>query len=143
MRQRLRSDRGASAVEFALVLPLLLLLVVGIAEFGRAYNVQISLSAAAREGVRVAAISTKDNPVPEAQNRTQDTLFASSISQSDVSVEFGQFTVENTFEPTPGATRCATNLVAQVKVTHNFTMLTGLLGEGFELDGTGVMRCGG
>jgi len=49
---RARSDRGAAAVEFALVAPILILLVVGIAEFGRAYNVQNSLSAAAREGVR-------------------------------------------------------------------------------------------
>ena len=51
-----RGDRGAAAVEFALVMPLLLLLVFGIIDFGRAYNMQIMLTQAAREGVRVAAL---------------------------------------------------------------------------------------
>ena len=47
---------GAAAVEFALVVPLLLVLVLGIAEFGRAYNMQTTLSGAAREGVREMAL---------------------------------------------------------------------------------------
>jgi Flp pilus assembly pilin Flp len=40
MRQRLRDERGASAVEFAFIVPLLIVLVLGIAEFGRAFQVQ-------------------------------------------------------------------------------------------------------
>src|SRR4029453_14594446 len=56
MRTRLRDERGASAVEFAFIVPLLILLVLGIAEFGRAFQVQGTLSAAAREGVRVMAL---------------------------------------------------------------------------------------
>lgn len=51
-----RSDDGAAAVEFALVMPLLFLLLFGIIDFGRAYNMQLALTQAAREGVRVAAI---------------------------------------------------------------------------------------
>ncbi len=49
-------DRGAAAVEFALILPLLVVLVFGITEFGRAYFVQTTLSGAARDGVRVMAL---------------------------------------------------------------------------------------
>jgi Flp pilus assembly protein TadG len=49
-------DRGAAAVEFALVVPILLTLVIGIIEFGRAYNIQTTLSNAARDGVRVMAL---------------------------------------------------------------------------------------
>ena len=60
MRRRLaRSaarDRGAAAVEFALLLPVLLLLVFGIIDFGRALNAQITLTQAAREGARIAAL---------------------------------------------------------------------------------------
>src|SRR3954471_20473301 len=56
MRQRMRDERGASAVEFAFIVPLLIVLVVGIAEFGRAFQVQGTLSAAAREGVRTMAL---------------------------------------------------------------------------------------
>ena len=53
----LRSERGAAAVEFALVLPVLIVLVLGIVEFGRAFQVQSTLAAAAREGVRIVAHS--------------------------------------------------------------------------------------
>src|ERR1039458_5924651 len=49
-------ERGAAAVEFALLLPVLLLLVFGIVDFGRALNAQITLTQAAREGVRLAAL---------------------------------------------------------------------------------------
>ena len=46
---------GASQlVEFAFVFPLLLVLVVGIADFGRAYNLKQKLNNAAREGTRIA-----------------------------------------------------------------------------------------
>ncbi len=50
------SDAGAAAVEFALVLPFLLLIVFGTIDFGRAWNAQITLTQAAREGVRVLAL---------------------------------------------------------------------------------------
>jgi hypothetical protein len=55
VRRRLR-DRGAAAVEAALTIPLLLLLVFGIIDFGRMLNAQISVAAAAREGARAEAV---------------------------------------------------------------------------------------
>ena len=56
MTKRRRDDRGAAMVEFALILPLLLMLLMGIIEFGRAYNTQVSIQAAAREGARELAL---------------------------------------------------------------------------------------
>jgi Flp pilus assembly protein TadG len=50
------AEGGASAVEFALVLPMLLLLVFGTIEFGLAYNRQQAFHAAAREGARLVAV---------------------------------------------------------------------------------------
>jgi Flp pilus assembly protein TadG len=47
--------RGAAAVEFAVVLPLLLMLLVGVWELGRIIHVQIILNNAARDGARLAA----------------------------------------------------------------------------------------
>lgn len=47
--------RGVAAVEFAAVLPLLLLLLVGIWELGRIIHVQIILNNAARDGARLAS----------------------------------------------------------------------------------------
>lgn len=83
MSLRARSDRGAAAVEFALVAPILILLVVGIAEFGRAYNVQNSLSAAAREGVRVMAL--KNDPA-KAQSAAINAAPSVDLSSGDVAV---------------------------------------------------------
>jgi Flp pilus assembly protein TadG len=60
-----RREQGAAAVEFALVITLLLAIVGGIVDFGFMFNAQISLTHAAREGVRVEAIGTGD-PVAQA-----------------------------------------------------------------------------
>jgi Flp pilus assembly protein TadG len=49
-------EAGQSLMEFALVLPLLLLLLLGIIQFGAAFNALIVLNAAAQEGARVMAI---------------------------------------------------------------------------------------
>jgi Flp pilus assembly protein TadG len=59
--RRTRRDRGAVAVEFALLFPILLLLIFGMIDFGRALNAQITLTQAARTGARLAAVgSTAD-----------------------------------------------------------------------------------
>ena len=59
MRMRaLRADsRGQALLEFALILPILLLLVLGILEFGRAWNLAQMMSDVAREGARRAVIA--------------------------------------------------------------------------------------
>ncbi|HYN92989.1 MAG TPA: TadE/TadG family type IV pilus assembly protein [Pilimelia sp.] len=55
-------DRGAAAVELALVTPLLLLMLFGIIDFGRMLNAQIALTEAAREGARAAALGLPPGP---------------------------------------------------------------------------------
>ena len=54
--RRLRSERGTALIETAFTLPIILLICVGIFEFGRAYQVQQVLTNAAREGARVAVL---------------------------------------------------------------------------------------
>lgn len=49
-------DRGAAMIELALVMPVLLMVMVGIIEFGRAYSYQESIQGAAREGARALAL---------------------------------------------------------------------------------------
>lgn len=60
------ADRGVVAVEFALLLPVLLLLIFGMIDFGRALNAQITLNQAARVGSRLAAMG-----LPEVATRTR------------------------------------------------------------------------
>ena len=56
MRAVMRCRKGQALVEFALVLPLLALLIMGILEFGRAWNTKQILTDAAREGARLAVV---------------------------------------------------------------------------------------
>jgi Flp pilus assembly protein TadG len=54
---RRRGERGAALIEAAITVPIILLISVGIFEFGRAYQTQQVLTNAAREGARLAVIS--------------------------------------------------------------------------------------
>lgn len=56
-RRPARGERGAAAVEFALVVPLLLLLVFGIIQYGYILSFRQALSQAAAEGARAAAVA--------------------------------------------------------------------------------------
>lgn len=50
-----RSERGANLVEFAIVLPLLVLILAGMVDVGRAFNSYMVIANAAREGARAAS----------------------------------------------------------------------------------------
>ena len=131
MRTRLRDEHGASAVEFAFIVPLLLLLVLGIAEFGHAFQVQGTLSAAAREGARVMALQNDPAAARAAVRSATPTL--------DPAVTDGQITVAPTACPLTSTT------TANVRVTVDYPMpfLTDFFGADIDLTGTGVMRCNG
>lgn len=77
------ADRGAAAIEFALLLPLMLLLVFGIIDFGRALNAQITLTQAAREGARLASFGQSSAAVV---TRTQGAATGFSLPAGDISV---------------------------------------------------------
>jgi hypothetical protein len=51
-----RGDEGASALEFAIVVPILLLLLFGMLEFGLIFQAQLAVTHAAREGARLAVV---------------------------------------------------------------------------------------
>jgi Flp pilus assembly protein TadG len=51
-----RAEAGAAAVEFAIVVPLLLLLLFGIFDYGRFFLVQMALTSGAQEGVRASVL---------------------------------------------------------------------------------------
>lgn len=65
MRRRARREDGQAYVEFALVLPLLLLIVMGIIQFGTVFKDYIALTDAVRVGARQAAISRSIKPVTD------------------------------------------------------------------------------
>lgn len=128
----MKSERGAVAVEMALVLPILILLLLGIMEFGRAFNAQVMVTNAAREGVRVMAIGRNDAAAQNAAVRAAD-LLNPDIIPANVLITRSNGGAVNT---------CATGATATVNITYSLSTLTGIAGP-FTLKGKGVMLCGG
>ena len=127
MGDRRRDAEGAAAVELALVLPLLVLLLGGIIDFGFAFNTQISLTHAAREGVRVEAIGNGDSV-----QAARDAFMAMGASA-------GTVTVPQVCDGPGGQ--------AQVVITATsplfFSGLLPMVGSSMTMQGEAVMRCGG
>ena len=62
--ERFESEAGAAMVEFALVLPLLLVVVLGLTDFGKAFNYWIDETHLANEGARLAAVNCGGTSCP-------------------------------------------------------------------------------
>lgn len=133
-----RSDRGAAAVEFGLLLPLILLIVLGIIDFGGMLHAQVTLTQAAREGARVAALQQTPDEA-EIDKRTKDAIVSPMLKDKD-KVSVDPQTCPNDTDD------------AVVKVSYPFEFITpiGSLvgafgGDGFDksmpLSATGVMPC--
>ena len=85
---RRRGERGSSAIEFAIILPVLIMLVFGIVQFSIAYNRVQGLHAAAREGARVAALPQSDQATIDARVRSslQGVLDNTDIQNATITV---------------------------------------------------------
>jgi hypothetical protein len=139
------SDRGAAAVEFALVVPVLLIVVFGIIDFGRMLNAQLQVSEAAREGARAASVITGDSDAraDAAGARIQD--FSSNTVGG---VEFDR--ADSSFCSSNPADGDANSVIAQ----YDFHFITpvgdigallggGRWGDAFTIQSTSVMPCRG
>jgi Flp pilus assembly protein TadG len=62
LRVRLREETGVALVEFALVLPVLALILFGALDLGKAYNYWIDETHLAHEGARYAAVNKNPDP---------------------------------------------------------------------------------
>lgn len=104
MRRRNQRDVGAVMVEFALVLPLLVVLGAAIVQFGIAYNRQITIQQAAREGARALALDPQDteNAIAVAEAAAGDidaTATADgSACDNDTGVRFAQVDITTDVE---------------------------------------------
>lgn len=88
MQQRIdiRREQGQAMVEFAVVLPLLLLLLFAIVQFGIVFNHYVALTDAVRAGSRVAAVS-RFEPCPSCKAETAVRAAAPALNESlDVQV---------------------------------------------------------
>jgi Flp pilus assembly protein TadG len=120
-------ERGAAAVEFALILPVLILLIVGMLEFSRAYNAQLSLTNAAREGARVMAV------------HNSAALARTAAIGAGVALEPALTSGDITVTPAT----CTSTGTVKVTIDYDLELMTGFFGATIPLTGIGVMLCGG
>jgi Flp pilus assembly protein TadG len=78
-----RRQEGQAMVEFAMVLPLLLLLIMGIIQFGIVFSHYVTLTDAVRAGARQAAVS-RSLPDPVATTQARVKQSAAGLKESDL-----------------------------------------------------------
>ena len=111
---RITGERGAALLEVAMTLPLLLLVAVGIFEFGRAYQTWQILTNAAREGARIAVLPGIDDEAVE--DRVQQYLAAGLLTAADeADVTIDRDTTVDIGDDTASASR--------VQVDYPFTFM--------------------
>jgi Flp pilus assembly protein TadG len=107
----IRSSRGQAIVELALVLPLVLLILFGIMEFGRAYQAYVTVNYLAREGARKGAVGAT---ATEIETLTKDRADASGLDETKVTVV---------------TTKSADGTLVTVKVTYPFDFMVPLISD--------------
>ncbi len=122
-RFRLISQSGQAVAEFAIVLPVFLLLLLGIAQLGIVFNNYVTLMDATRAGARKAAVSRRES------NPTAVTKAAVKASASNLSLSDPQITVTSTWQPGANVTVCsqypyAINLIGVVVKSGNLNSCT-------------------
>lgn len=107
-RHRLRSEKGQGLVEFALILPIFLLMIVGIIQFGIGLNYWLDLTHTANQGARYATVNlapvcqgSAPNPCSvNAVNTTFNAYLKNELSSGPLK------TGGTTSIPSPGASVC-------------------------------------
>jgi len=125
-----KKSKGQSLVETALVLPILLLLLTGIIDFGMLFNNYLVVSNASREGARSAAIGSTDEQISTVVHNV-----AASLDPVRLSV---------TITPDQVAGRSTGESVA-VTVQYEYNMITPIIAAlvpgPLELKTSTTMRC--
>lgn len=121
-RPRRDGDRGQSLVEFSLILGPLLLLLLGIVQFGFIFNTYVTVSTAAREGAREGTIYVYDRTLSKsandaARNATIRTALLASLN--GLSKTSPQFTNGSTWTTTTSGT---TTVYTNGDITVTYTL---------------------
>jgi Flp pilus assembly protein TadG len=147
-----RRESGQALVEFALVLPILMLLVMGIIDFGFAFNQWNTAQNAAREGARIAAVSRSESTIKNRVKVTGGTI--NLTGNGDITLSCNRPLINNTFTDctqnlegtgtctngpcaTPGTWDEREGDIVQVNVKHPYrfvTPLPRLIGLGSTID---------
>ncbi len=126
VRRLRRAERGAVAVEFAIILPILVLLVFGIMDFGHAWYIKQIVSNASREGARYGARGTGSTAPAIALNPSISNYILNTSAENGNRGGYGLNTQLKDMNPTvtpsgPGYTDSTTGNDLYVTVTATKT----------------------
>jgi Flp pilus assembly protein TadG len=128
MKRFLKKDDGQAMVELALILPVLLLIIMGIFEFGFMFNNYLTLSNVSREAARYASLGGTD-----AQAVARATDIAPNLDNNRLTIVI-----------TPTQANRGRGDSLKVVVTYQYNLLTpfldGVIGNGIPLKAETVMR---
>ena len=124
---RRRDARGQSLVEFALILPLFVVILVGLFDGGRLVFDYNTVNNAAREGAREATVN---QTLSEIQDRAAQHAVALAIAPADVYVDYrlaSSPTVESSCDSAVGTPQIY-GCLAVVRVSYSYTAATPIIG---------------
>ena len=125
----MENKKGQSLVETALILPVLLLLLTAIIDFGLLFNSYLVVSNASREGARHAVVGDSD-----AQIRSAAANAAASLDPARLEIEI-----------TPSEAARNTGDSVTVTVRYGYSMVTPVIAaffpETFDIETSTTMRC--
>jgi len=107
----LHSKKGQALVEMAFVLPILILLIMGIVEFGRILNSYLIITNASREGARYASIQSTDSEIQAVVSNLTVTL-----DQQDLNVVI-----------TPTASNRVSGSSATIRIDYQINIITPII----------------
>lgn len=134
----MKSEKGASAVEFAIVLPVLVLLIAGIMEFSILLYDQAVITNASREGARAGIVHSEPNPLSDAELEAIVNNYCAGHL-----ITFGAAPGATTSVSRAGSGSPGDPLTVSVNYHYNFLVIPNFLSNlagGIELTGQTVMR---
>jgi Flp pilus assembly protein TadG len=128
--KRRKTDSGQAVVEFAVILPVLLMILFAILQFGIVFNNYIQVTAAAREGARKAAVSRSlGTAAAETAATSSAKSAAPGLKQSSITVSY------------PNSPTFAQGSDVTVKVTYPYSIsILGIIVKSGNLSSSTTMR---
>ena len=120
------SAGGQSMVEFALILPVFILLLVGILDVGRAVYAYNTINNAAREAGRLAIV---DQTVGDIQTEGAEQAVSLGVATADIDVDFFLTSAGEATPCTQVGTPRVTECTARVRVPYEYTAATPIIGN--------------
>ena len=127
-RKARHREKGAELVEMAFVVLLFMVLMMGVFEFGRAYNIYQNITNAAREGARFAVAPQRGGTINYPNNSEVSSVISSFMQSSNLNPASATINIQlNNQDIDPACTPCSANVGCacgtRVSISYPFSFL--------------------